>query len=87
MQTILIKGTQGSHLSVRISLTSGTAQTVSPIIIGAIIYVLVLIARLVMLFTLDTSPCSLDIVGKSTLSIDVLTFVMIRLGNCLPLLK
>ena len=78
------KGTQGSHLSVNTSPTMGSAQKANPIMSGAIIYVLVLIARRVIDLTRPASSCALAIVGKSTLSIDVLILVTMTFGNFFP---
>ena len=84
MQNILKNGTQGNHLSVNTVCTIGFAQTASPIINGAIIYVLVLIARRVIFFTRLRSSCEFAIAGKRTLSMDVLMLFTITFGNLSP---
>ena len=80
-QNIRKKGTQGSHFSVSISRTMGSAHTASPIIIGIIMYVLILIALRVMARTRSLSSCSAAIAGNNTLSMDVLMFETIMLGK------
>ena len=76
--------THGSHLSVKTSRTIGSAQNAKPIINGAIIQVLVFIARRVMDFTRLASSCTPAIVGRRTLSMDVLILFAITLGNLSP---
>lgn len=84
MQKMQRNGTHGSHFSVKTNVTTLTDENAKTIIIGAMIKILVLIARRVISRTRARLSCSLAIVGKRMLSMDAFIFVTMRLGNFCP---